>query len=249
MTNLIKKLLLFAILAIATLVILVQFPGLFIEKQHSYKVFEIFSNSKIELDRSAKNVLDAALANLEKSDFSEKSDTYKLYFIRGTVYEKLLRLLGRKSIAFSKFEKHIYSATPNFRDGKLVRNKNNYEWLNLVQIISHEGVHTQMYKEYYGWLKMKTPFWINEGYAEYISYRPIREKRNYAIGSLLTNLENSEADWLKTEYNSMTPREYVRSRLLVEYLIDVKKMKIKDIIDSKELDPKEIFEEIRQVYH
>lgn len=248
MSKLIKKLLLFALTIFLILVISVQFPSLFIDKKFTYKSFEIYSNANIKLDESIKNVLDSVLIILDESEFSEESDEYKLYFIRGTLYEELLRILGRKNMAFSKFEKHIYSAYPNFKEGKLIRNNNELECLNLIQIISHEGVHSQMYKDYYGWFEMKTPFWINEGYAEYISYKPFRELENYDITSLLSKLENSKGVWLKTEYNTMTLREYVKSRLLIEYLMDVKKMRIKEIIENKQLNPNEIFEEIKELY-
>lgn len=241
-----KKLITFTLLLFVILVIIVQYPSLFVAKVGEYKSFKIYSNVEIELDESVKSILDSVQVNLNKSEFNDQLDEYELYFIRGTIYEKLLRLLGRKNIAFSKFEKHIYSANPNFKEGKLVRNNNEYEWLNLVQIISHEGVHSQMYKEHYEWFKMKTPFWINEGYAEYISYKPISKRSNYELSSLLFKLENSNEDWLKTEYNSMTPREYVKSRLLIEYLIDVKNMGIKEIIEDKQLNPNELYEEIKE---
>lgn len=248
MYKLIKKLLLFVLMTFVILVISVQYPSLFIDKDFTYKSFEIYSNTEIELDESVKNILDSVIINLDKSEFSDESDEYKLYFIRGTLYEKLLRILGRKNMAFSKFEKHIYSANPNFKQGKLVRNNNKHEWLNLIQIISHEAVHSQMYKNYYRWFKMKTPFWINEGYAEYISYKTVRELDSYEFVSLLSKLENSKDAWLKTEYNTMTPREYVKSRLLIEYLVDVKKMKIKEIIENKQLNSNKIYEEIKELY-
>jgi len=248
MSKLIKKLILVAILIFVVLLISVQFPNLFIDKKFTYKSFEVCSNSEIHLDENVKNVLDSVLKNLNQSEFSGESDKYKLYFIRGTLYEKLLRMLGRRNMAFSKYEKHIYSANPIFQEAKLVRNSNNYEWLNLIQIISHEGVHSQMYKDYYGWFKMKTPFWINEGYAEYISYKPVRELDTYEITSLLSQLENSKDVWLKTEYNTMTPREYVKARLLIEYLMDVKKMRITEIIENKQLKPNEVYDDIKEHY-
>jgi len=221
MTRLIKKLLVLSGLIIVTIIALVQYPSLFIRLTGEYKSFKIYSNQSIEIDQSVKTVLDSVILNLNESQFKDDSSILELYFVRGTLYEKLIRLTGMKNMAFSKFEKHIYSAHPKFIKGRLERNSNAYEWLNLVQIISHEGVHSQMYKDYYKYLKMTTPGWINEGYAEYISYRPIRERQNYELSDLLYKLESSSNEWLDTEYHSKTPRDYVQSRLLVEYLIEI----------------------------
>ncbi len=243
--KILKKGILSIILLILILVGVIQLPNLFIKKNFDYKSFQIYSNEKIELDESVKNILDSVTVNLNKSKFKKESDTYELYFVRGTLYENLLRIFGRKNMAFSKFNKHVYSAIPNFKEGVLTRNNNEYEWLNLVQIISHEGVHSQMYEDHSKLGFMKTPSWINEGYAEYISYSPVREKASYHLPELISKLEKAKGFWIKTEYGSMTPRQYMMDRLLVEYLIDIKGMSIEKIIADESIDPIELYKEIK----
>lgn len=242
----IKKILLFSTLLILSIVGLVQYPHLFIQKIGEYESFEIYSNEDIKIDESVKNILDSVSVNLNKSQFVGTEDIHELYFIRGSFYEQLIRLFGRKNIAFSKYKKHIYSAHPNFEKGILKRNNNEYEWLNLVQIISHEGLHSQMYKDYCKWGMMQTPSWINEGYAEYISYQPIRNNHDYQLSDLLDKLEGNNESWLKTEHGAMTPRLYMRDRLLMEYLIDVKGMNILEIIADKTLQPEGIYQEVKE---
>ncbi|MEM7104963.1 MAG: hypothetical protein AAF502_17635 [Bacteroidota bacterium] len=243
-----KKVILSALFLLVLTVVIVQFPKLFIGKVGAYKSFTIYSNKAIEIDESVKIVLDSVLSNLQESAFHNDDNRFELFFIKGTFYEKLIRLLGRKNIAFSKFEKHIYAATPNFKTGVLGEKHNAYEWLNLVQVISHEGVHSQMYPDYYKNFRMITPFWINEGYSEYISYRPIREQEGYHLSDLVQKLESNEDEWLITEYHSMTPREYVKSRVLIEYLIDVEQREITDIIEDKTLDPNKLYLQIKSYY-
>lgn len=195
-----------------------------------------------------KNILDASITNLKQSELYDKNQIFELYFIRGSFYEKALRMFGRKNMAFSKFNKHIYSAYPLFKEGILKRNDNDYEWLDLVQIITHEGIHSQMYPDYSTFGFMNTPSWINEGYCEYISYIPIRAKTDYQLADLALQLETNKDVWLKTPYGAMTPKFYAYSRLLMEYLIDIKGMNIKEIIQDESLDPELIYKEIQTYY-
>lgn len=115
----------------------------------------------------------------------------------------------------------------------------------MVQIITHEGVHSQMYGDYSTLGFMQTPSWINEGYCEYISYQPIRNHPDYKLSNLVNKYENNDEAWMKTEYECMTPKQYVRDRILIEFLIDDKQMNIKQIIDDESLVPDKIYEEIR----
>ena len=167
---------------------ILQFPSLFIKKCSSYKSFEIYSNDKIDVNNNVKKILDSVQLNLNNSKFKKEDDKYKLYFVRGTLYEKLIRIFGAKNLASSKYSTHIYSATPDFETGKLIRTNNDYDWLNLVQIITHECIHTQMYNDYSNFGIMQTPSWINEGYCDYISYRPIRNKNSYNLSTLIDKL-------------------------------------------------------------
>lgn len=225
-----------------------QFPELFIKKQCTYKSFEIYSNQEILLNEDVQNILDSSWSHLQKSAFYDKDQVLQLYFIRGSFYEKALRMFGRKNMAFSKFDKHIYSAHPLFKDGILKRNNNDYEWLNLVQIITHEGIHSQMYPDYSTLGFMNTPAWINEGYCEYISFIPIRVKQDYQLAKLALQLETNKDIWVKTPYGSMTPRFYAHSRLLIEYLIDIKGMTIKEIIQDESLNPETLYKEIKTYF-
>lgn len=237
------------VLILAVLLISVQFPKIFIKKQFSYRSFDLYSNTELALNHDSKNVLDSVLTNLKTSDFYRTEEQFELFFIHGTFYEQLIRFFGRKNMAFSKFDQHFYSATPDFSTSLLHRNNNEYEVLNLVQIISHEGVHSQMYKDYYKKGRMQTPSWINEGYCEYISNRAIREKPNYQLSTILDRLNNTEGSWVKTSYGHMTPRSYLRDRILIEYLIEVKKRTILEVISDQSLQQDSLLKEVNLFFN
>ncbi len=225
--------------------IIVQFPKLFIGKKIEYDTFIIYSNEEIKFNEDVKNVLDAVQVNLKKSQFYQDELKLELFFVKGTLYEKLIGLFGMKNIASSKFNKHIYIGKPNFKENILKKDDSDLGWVNLVQIISHEGVHSQMYDDYSILGFMKTPNWVNEGYSEYVSYNPIRNDENYELSNLLQKYESTSDFWIETEFKSRTPRMYLRDRIIMEYLIDKKGLDILSIINDNTLEPDEILEEIR----
>ena len=120
--------------------------------------------------------------------------------------------------------------------------------MNLIQIISHEGVHSQMYEGHSTLGFMQTPAWINEGYCEYISYAPERSKKEYSLSTLYDKFKVTDSFWIETEYGCMTPRVYLRDRIIMEYLLDYKQMRIMDIIGDEGLDPDNLLVEIKRAF-
>jgi len=236
------------IIAIVFLLVLflgaLQFPSLFIDFQLEYQGYELYASEPLELTDDIRGVLDSVTSILEKSEFYREDQVLELYFIKGSFYEKMAEFLGAKNIASSRFDKHIYFGRPDFEKKKLVKEESKLGWVNLIQIISHEGVHSQMYGGHSTLGVMQTPSWINEGYSEYISYAPVRTKKEYSLSSLHDKYEGSDSFWIETEHGSMTPRMYLRDRIIMEYLIDYKHMDIKDIIDDADLNPADLLEEI-----
>ena len=240
----IKKSLILLIILLLSVIIIVQFPELFIGKKIEYGSFIIYSNDEINFNEDVKNILDSVQMNLKESQFYQEGLELELYFVKGTLYERLIGLFGMKNIASSKFNKHIYIGIPNFKENILKKGKSDFEWLNLVQIISHEGVHSQMYKDHSILGFMKTPSWINEGYSEYVSYRRVRNDMNYELSKLFQEYESTSDFWVETEFKSITPRIYLRDRIIVEYLIDEKGLDILGIINDNTLEPDKLLEEI-----
>ena len=95
---------------------------------------------------------------------------------------------------------------------------------------------------------MQTPSWINEGYCEYISYQYIRKNDHYDLSDLYLKYQNTKDSWVQTEYKSMTPKIYLRDRIIMEYLLDIKKRNILEIINDESLRPEDILAEINSRY-
>ena len=101
-----------------------------------------------------------------------------------------------------------------------------------------------MYTDYAFLGFMKTPSWINEGYSEYISYYPLKNNPEYKLLDLYTLYKKSASPWIQTEYGSMTPKLYLRDRIVMEYLMDYKKLDILEIVENENLTPQAILEEM-----
>ena len=227
-----------------TLLGLLQFPELFLNKNLEYKSFELYSKNSIELNSELKSVLDSVIVNIKRSYFYQEDQIFELYFVKGTFYESIVKLFGVDHLASAQYDKHLYFGDPNFDQSKLIKGLDRYEWANLVQLISHEAVHSQMYTDYSVLGSMKTPSWINEGYCEYISYFPLKKNSEYKLLDLYTLYKKSDSSWIETEFGSMTPKLYLRDRIIMEYLIDYKNLHILEIIENETLNPEELLEEI-----
>lgn len=237
------------VLGVLLLLGLLHFPKLFIKKRFDYQSFHIYAHQDIVFSNTAQTTLDAVLKNLKESHFYKQDQTFHLFFIQGSFYEKLLRLFGRKNMAFAFWDNQVYSAEVDFSTQKLHRDNQEYETLNLIQIITHESVHNQMYAQHSSWGIPSTPSWINEGYCEYISYHPIRKNKTYRLNNLVDQLaDNPEAVWIKTEYDTWTPRSYTFDRMIMEYLLDVKGMEVDNIIAKEDLDPSQIYLEVKKAF-
>lgn len=243
-----KKLFAFIILLLIAGIISLQFPELFIKKQFEYDAYVIYSNTPINEDENTHKSLNEVTRRLKNSAFYNPDQRFKLFFIKGTTYESIVQFLGAKQIASSKFDRHLYFGIPDFLNNKLIKNDNDFEWVNLEQIITHEAVHSQMYPNHSTLGFMNTPSWINEGYCELISYEPINLNTDYDFKSLIKKYLDTSDFWVNTEWGSMTPTLYLRDRILIEYLILQKQMTVKDIISNKHLEPEEIIKEIIKQY-
>jgi len=246
-----KKWVLFSasvVIAILVVLALLHFPQVMIAKALDHGPFTVYSPTPLEAPDQWRETLDSALVLLSKSELYDSSQEYQLYMASGTAYERLLSWVGwDKPFAFAFLNRQIYLASPQIKEGIFTRNDNEYERRSMIQLIVHESVHCQ--QEDKG-VKRGIPPWINEGYAEYVSHWPIRERPGYYFSEVVREVEENRGEfWLKSDYGYWDIWEYKYYRSLVEYLIHVKGLSIEDIITRKdELIPEVLFQEIKNYY-
>ncbi len=234
------------VIILLSLFALLQFPQLTLRKRIIYNKFEIYAQQNLKVNTDILNALDSVQLILDKSELQVEGLKHRLFLAHGSLYEKLIQLSGQKAFAFSFQDKQIYLAKANFKKDLFSRNDNEYEIRQLVQLIAHESIHNQ---QYYSYQQRSKPSWINEGYAEYITYLPLIHNGDYQLKDAVNLVsENKGQKWLKSEYGYWDIWEYKYSRVLIEYLIDVKGMTIQEIIADDSLDDILIFEEMQTKY-
>ncbi len=237
-----------SVFLVILLLILAHFPRLLVPKQFSYSQFHVYSPKKIILDEEVIFVLDSVQAILEQSDFYAKEQEHHLYFVHQSNYESIIRLIGRKNMAFSMHgNMQIYSAIPDFKKRIIHRNDNDIEKMAMLQVFPHEAVHNQMRIPHSNFSIPTTPYWLNEGYCEFVSYAPIRSDENYSFPDLWKALQENDDYWVMNSFAYYSPRDYIEYRLIMEYLILEKGMDIEQII-QEDIQPDVIRLEINNIY-
>ncbi|MFK7808530.1 MAG: hypothetical protein AB8F74_12065 [Saprospiraceae bacterium] len=232
-TNRLKSKIVFsAILLIIGYVVLLHLPQVFISKQFEYKSLHIHSNQSLKLDDESKAVLDLVLENIGSSAYYKMGQEHHLFFVHGTLYEKMVRSIGYKNMAFAFMDKSIYCAKPDFLTRYLRRNKNEYEVMHLVQVISHELVHNQMY-DILGFNAIrKLKPWVREGYPEYIAYGQIQDSEDYQLADLSKRIASRKDPlWVTNEYDCLTSYTYAMDRLRMEFALDIQQSDIQNIME------------------
>ncbi len=221
---------------------LLQFPQITLKKQFTYGDFEIYGKQTISRTRSFEEILDSVSKIISHSTIPSKDLTYKVFLAHDTFYEKLLKLIGQNAFAFTFKFGQVYLAELDLSNGLFARNNNEYEIRNAIQLIAHESIHTQQHN----FFKKRMPPWLAEGYAEYISYRPIRELNKYDLSTVVKNLEeNPDEYWLKSEYGFWDLREYKYYRTIMEYMLDEKGHDYLDLVRAPPVQHLDIYLELK----
>ncbi len=233
-----------SLLAVLCLYLLfLHYPEWLLAKQFSYGPFTVYSNQEITLDEDAQQALDSVLILVKKSAFYRPDLKHKIFLARGSWYETLNQFYGQMAFAFSFSDRQIYLAELDLPRGIFHRNHNEYELRQVIQLMAHETVHNQQAAEY---SVRYTPVWINEGYAEYVSHEPIRNRPDYNFWQVVDEVKKHEGEyWLRSDYGYWDIWAYKYYRVLMEYLLDHQGMTIQMILEEKEtLVPEEIFAEM-----
>lgn len=227
---------------------LLHYPQIFISKALEEGPFTVYSSTPLEAPEEWRHLLDSAAVLLENSELNTSEQTYLLFMARGTSYESLLKWVGwNKPFAFAFLNRQIYLAQPRIREGLFSRNDTEYEKRSMLQLIVHESVHCQQDAQ---GVKRGLPPWINEGYAEYVSHAPIYAQRDYQLAEVVREVEASRgAYWLRSDFGYWDIWEYKYYRSLMEYLLEEKKISVREIIERQaEWNPAVLFEEIKAFY-
>ncbi len=147
----------------------------------------------------------------------------------GSYYPKLIQTIRGAAFGWG-FDKEIVLAG-NMNAACNYLEINGYRW-NLTELLAHEATHCLQFNKY-GLLHSnpvaQIPEWKWEGYAEYIA----RKNKATLIKNITHMLEVENTDnnnWIDFDDSTGTVIPYYKSWLLVQYSLDIRKMRYDQLL-------------------
>jgi len=231
--------LLTAVVMISGLVTLIFFPEPLFAHKLEHGQFNVYSNSDINQD--IEKILDNALTLVRHSELYDADYTYDIFLSYNSLYNKIddkvlghgpsARATGNNVIIKVDIDADRNLAFPTFYHRCEV---------NLTYIIAHEMIHC-LQENKYGKLKFNPfrhpEYWKLEGYPEYISRQPQLSGTNYSLLNEIDryiDLESKLTDiWMSIdEGGCKAPSLYYKSRLMTEYLMDIRHFSYDQILED-----------------
>lgn len=99
----------------------------------------------------------------------------------------------------------------------------------LEAVVKHELIHANVYEFLDVESYANLPFWKQEGYAEYAAHRALKQRDSlYSFDQRVTLYRNTDF-W----GDNMAVKSYFEAGLLVEFLLDQKKLSLQEFFDEK----------------
>lgn len=216
------------------------FPQILFAYKADYKNFTVYSDRPI--DKSINAVLDDSMMRLSRSDLYDSEKEFRL-FICNDLWRLQVFSHGNGDVgalAYGDLTGDIFIRPVDIPNNKIIppeswkfaKNPFTFNDRPLSYYVAHEATHI-LESELTNRMSWRSPRWLIEGYADYIGK-----------GSDFDFDENLRL--MKKDAPELDPNKglYRRFHLYVAYLLDVKKMNIKDIFASPP-EEEQIFEELK----
>ena len=218
------------IVAISGLLTIIFFPEPLFANKLEHGQFKVYSNNKI--DKDIELVLDNSINLIKRSELYDPTNSYDIFLGYNSFFNEIDNtFLGNGPTARATDNNILIKAHIDSKRNLVFPTFYQNCEANLSYIIAHEMIHC-LQEIRYGKLKFNPfrhpEYWKLEGYPEYISrqikllgkdYDLIKEIERYI------DLESSSTDgWIAIEEGGCkAPKYYYKSRLMMEYLIDIKR--------------------------
>lgn len=232
------------ILLICILSFIILNPSLTYANKTIYHHFTIYHNKPVETEFF--QLLDQSETYIKTSEMYDDHLHLNICLNENVVYPTLIKLIKGKAFASGFYKEVVLQGHAVINQNYL--ELNGYKW-NLSQLLAHEMIHCYQYYAL-GLLKSnpiaQIPDWKWEGYAEYIS-RPHSEK-DQVLHDIEIFLKADQDSWAVTlEDGTIAPLEYFKAQLLVEFCLEIKKMKYAELLQDP-TDEQELQQELNQWY-
>lgn len=243
MIKIVKKVLLssMSILVISVLIwiVFILNPSLSYANKTHFEFVTVYHNQPLEAE--TETILKSALEVIKQSELFNDKIKIELCLNDDKLYRNIHPLVG-DPLAFAVLDKTIIkNCTINFKENRVDASWeiNNFEHrrYSLIWLLSHEFMHNLQNQRNLSYViksTMGTPNWKLEGHAEYIS-------RNYKNdGLLMDKIKNFENEITKKhtglpvidlEDGTKQILNYHQYALVIQYLMEVKKMNYEQVCD------------------
>lgn len=216
------------------LILFVLYPGNLFAKRASYRAFDIYADAPLRGDYRA--VLDGALDLVVASELYNSDYRCDIFLTEGSVYKDITFKLMGPAMARSLDNNILLNTKTDFGKNLLAGPANKRD---LTRTIAHEMVHCfQLHR--YGIRKFNPvsppPLWKLEGYPEYIAYGDEIRAPGYSLVETVDRLQQSVESgtaWVEIKPGHSDPIVYLKGRVLMEYLMDVKGLTYDQVLDEK----------------
>ena len=205
----------------ALLLVIILNPILTYANKTTHNSYTIFHNKPLDPTLTIK--LDQATDLLKASEFYNPKLQLDICLNDGSKYPKLIQALRGQAFAWGFYNKVVLQGTANFKDNYI--ELNGYKW-NLTQLLAHEMTHCLQFDKLGLWKSKpiaNISNWKWEGYAEYVSRQNVEQKDLSKNIARLIATDKSNWEITFTD-NTIAPREYYESWILLQYCLDIKKM-------------------------
>jgi hypothetical protein len=197
--------------------------------------FRVYSNEAV--DHNIHDVLDHALALVKRSELYDPEYTYDIFLSYNTMFNAIdSKVLGHGPSARAMDNNIIVKVAVDFKRNVALPTFYEPCEANLTRLLTHEMIHC-LQDGKYGKLMFNPfnhpEFLKLEGYPEYISRWPQRSEKSYSlVKDIERYLEAQSGDgWIAIEEGGCkAPGYYYKSKLMMEYLMDVRRMTYDEVL-------------------
>lgn len=231
---------------VSGLISLVVFPQSLFANKLEHEKFLVYYNNPIEEDK-LRLILNDAYQLVERCELHDSDYRFDIFLADGNLFNQIDDLQGKgpsaRATAGNIIIKVPIDAELNLAHSPISR-------INLTELIAHEMVHL-LQAHTYGLINFSPvkhpPMWKLEGYPEYVARESRRRPNAYdliaEIERFLALEQMSPNGFHEVVEGHFMPAYYLKGRLMIEYLMDVRSMTYDSILkDTRSED--EIFNEM-----
>ncbi len=213
------------------LAVFISNPIFLYANKTEYKNFTIYHNQPLTTNLAESFVID--LKTLKNSEIYDKNIKIDICLNDGSTYPKFIETFMGADVIRSFANKTVFHSVINTSSTEFMTKKEWNENFKVSQWVTHSFVHCLQFKKLglFGSNPIaKIPEWKWEGYAECFSIQTNQDLKSLITLQLIS--EKNRFNWVKID-DFKTTSDHIKYLVLMKYCIEIKKMKFKEIIRSK----------------